>query len=133
MRVDQLEDLRLDGDVECRRRLVGDQDVGVVDERHRDHRALAHAARKLVRIVARPLLAFGIPTAVRSWTARPMPPAARRPVHANGLGDLLADPIHRVEARERILEDHRESGRGSGGARLGDSFRRSGPSKRISP
>ena len=51
--VDELEDLRLHGDVERRRRLVGDQDVRVVHERHRDHRALAHAARELVRVVAR--------------------------------------------------------------------------------
>ena len=51
--VDQLEDLRLHGHVERRRRLVGDQHVRVVDERHRDHRALAHAARELVRVVAR--------------------------------------------------------------------------------
>ena len=50
--VDQLEDLRLDGHVERGRRLVGDQHVRVVDERHRDHRALAHAARELVRVVA---------------------------------------------------------------------------------
>ena len=49
--VDQLEDLRLDRHVERRRRLVGDQDVRVARERHRDHRALAHAARELVRVV----------------------------------------------------------------------------------
>ena len=48
---DQLEDLRLDRHVERRRRLVGDQEVGVARERHRDHHALAHAARELVRIV----------------------------------------------------------------------------------
>ena len=48
--LDQLEDLRLDGHVERRRRLVGDQQLRVVDERHRDHRALAHAAGELVRV-----------------------------------------------------------------------------------
>jgi peptide/nickel transport system ATP-binding protein len=42
--VDQLEDLRLHRHVERGRRLVGDQHVGVVHERHRDHRALAHSA-----------------------------------------------------------------------------------------
>ena len=49
--VEQLEDLRLDRHVERRRRLVGDQDVRVARERHRDHRPLAHAARELVRVV----------------------------------------------------------------------------------
>jgi hypothetical protein len=48
------EDLRLHGDVERRRRLVGDQQVRLVGERHGDHHALALAARQLVRIGAEP-------------------------------------------------------------------------------
>ena len=43
-------------DVESGRRLVGDQEIGVVDERHRDHHALTHAAGELVRIVVDPAL-----------------------------------------------------------------------------
>ena len=46
-----LEDLGLHGDVERRRRLVGDQHLGVVGDRHRDHHALAHAAGELVRVL----------------------------------------------------------------------------------
>ena len=46
----QLEDLRLDGDVERGGRLVGDQQVGIVGERHGDHHALALAAGQFVRI-----------------------------------------------------------------------------------
>ena len=41
---DQVEDLGLRRDVECRCRLVRDQDLGVAGQRHRDHRALPHAA-----------------------------------------------------------------------------------------
>ena len=52
----QVEDLRLRRHVERGRRLVGDQQVGVVDERHRDHHALAHAAGELVRVVVDPPL-----------------------------------------------------------------------------
>ena len=52
----QLQDLRLDGDVERGGRLVGDQQVGLVGERHGDHDALALAARELMRIGAEPLL-----------------------------------------------------------------------------
>ena len=52
---EQLEDLRLDGDVERRRRLVGDDERGVHDERHRDQHALPHAAGELMRILARAL------------------------------------------------------------------------------
>jgi hypothetical protein len=47
----QLEDLRLDRHVERGGRLVGDQQVGLAGQRHRDHHALAHAARQLVRVV----------------------------------------------------------------------------------
>ena len=47
----QREDLRLHGHVERRRRLVGDQQLRLVGERHRDHRALAHAAGELVRVL----------------------------------------------------------------------------------
>jgi hypothetical protein len=47
---EQLQDLRLHGDVERRGRLVGDQQVGLVGERHGDHHALALAAGELVRI-----------------------------------------------------------------------------------
>ena len=50
--LDQVEDLRLHGDVERGRRLVGDQHVRTVGERHGDHHALALAARQLVRILA---------------------------------------------------------------------------------
>jgi hypothetical protein len=36
------------------RRLVGDEQVGLARDRHRDHDALAHAARELMRVVVRP-------------------------------------------------------------------------------
>ena len=49
---EQLQDLRLHGDVERRGRLVGDEQVGLVGERHGDHDALALAAGELVRIGA---------------------------------------------------------------------------------
>ena len=52
-RAHQLQDLRLDGDVERGGGLVGDQEPRVAGQRHRDHHALAHAARELVRIVVR--------------------------------------------------------------------------------
>ena len=43
----QIEDLRLDGDVERGGRLVGDQQRRLARQRHRDHDALAHAAGQL--------------------------------------------------------------------------------------
>ena len=49
------EDLRLHGHVERGRGLIGEQDLGAEREPHRDHHALAHSARELVRICAYPL------------------------------------------------------------------------------
>ena len=46
----QVEDLRLDGHVERRGRLVGDEQVGLVGERHGDHHPLPLAAGELMRI-----------------------------------------------------------------------------------
>ena len=48
----QGQDLRLDGHVQRGGRLVGDQQVGVVGERHGDHHALALSAGQFVRIGA---------------------------------------------------------------------------------
>ena len=47
------EDLGLHGDVQRRRRLVGDQEARAERERHGDHHALPHAARELVGVHAR--------------------------------------------------------------------------------
>ena len=48
--LDQPQDLRLGGDVEGRRRLVGDQQRGLQHQRHGDHDPLALAAGELMRI-----------------------------------------------------------------------------------
>ena len=52
--LEQLEDLRLDGDVERGGRLVGEQQSAAGGERHGDHHPLALAARELVRVVVEP-------------------------------------------------------------------------------
>ena len=55
----QIHDLRLNRHIQRRRRLVGDQQLRVAAQRHGDHRALAHAAGKLVRILLGALLRVG--------------------------------------------------------------------------
>jgi hypothetical protein len=49
----EIEDLRLDGDVERGGRLVRDKEFRSTGERNGDHHALTHAAGKLVRVLAR--------------------------------------------------------------------------------
>ena len=48
----QVENLCLDGDVECSGRLVCDEQLRPVDDGHGDHDALAHTTRKLMGIIS---------------------------------------------------------------------------------
>ncbi len=54
--LEQRDDLRLDRHVERGGRLVGDDQPGFGSQRQRDHHALAHAARELVRVLVDALL-----------------------------------------------------------------------------
>ena len=108
-RREQLEDLRLDRHVERGRRLVGDEQRGLAGERHRDHHALPHAAGELVRV--------GVDAGLRRRDAdelqhldRALARLAARLllVQADGLDDLRAHRVDGVEARHRLLEDHRD-------------------------
>ena len=107
---DQLEDLRLDRDVERRGRLVGDQELRRAGERHRDHHALAHAAGELVRIIVDPLLRGSAILTRRSISmARSRASLRLAPrCSAHGFGDLVADGQDRIERGHRLLEDHRD-------------------------
>jgi len=105
----QTNDLDLDRDVERGRRLVGDQQLGRARESERDHRALRHPARQLVRIGAVDALrrrqtdrAEQIERTRLRLTARA---ALVCPI------DLLehrADARDRIEEASRVLEDHRD-------------------------
>ena len=52
---DDRQDLGLDRHVQRSRRLVGNQDVWLVEQRHGDHDPLAHTTGKLVRVLVKPL------------------------------------------------------------------------------
>ena len=107
---EQLEDLRLDGDVERGGRLVGDDERGVHHERHRDHDALAHAAGELVRVLAGALLRRRNADELEHLDgAVPRVAPAHARVHARDFGDLVADGEDRIERRHRLLEDHRDA------------------------
>ena len=54
----QIEDLGLGGDVYCRRRFIGNEQIGFVGKRHRDHDSLALPTGKLVRVCTQPR--FGV-------------------------------------------------------------------------
>ncbi|WP_241021914.1 hypothetical protein [Burkholderia sp. Ac-20353] len=106
---DQLQDLRLDRHVERGGRFVGDQQCGPARQRHRDHHALPHPARQLVRIAREHAARLRNPHEIE----QPQRLGARvgrglRLVQRDRLADLVADREHRVERRHRFLEDHRD-------------------------
>ncbi len=100
------ENLGLDRDVERGGRLVGDQDVGVVGERHGDHHPLALAAGEHVRVVAQPALGIADADLVEQVddALRRRPPGEAL-VQREALADLLLDAVQRVERGHRLLED----------------------------
>ena len=105
---EQVEDLRLDRDVERSGRLVGDEQLRVVCERHRDHRPLPHPTRERVRVVLDTALRVrDADTVEHLHGARGGLGPAHLLVGAHRLRDLVADRERRVQARHRLLEDHR--------------------------
>ena len=107
----QVEDLRLDGDVERRGRLVGDQHLRIAGRAPwRSSRAGAcrrRAGADIRRAGAwhRRCAPGRASRAARSRAARHDTPEMAHDV----LGDLRADGQHRVEAGHRLLEDHRDA------------------------
>ena len=103
--LEQIDDLRLDRDVERGHRLVADDEFRIERERARDPDALALAARHLVRIA---IGEIRIEAADREQLAHPRR-AARRigldGVHLHRLGDDVADLHARIERAVGILED----------------------------
>ena len=122
-RLEQVEDLRLDRDIERGGRLVEDQKLGLGRERARDQRALAHAAGKLMRVGARHARGIDDADLVEQLDRARMRRSAREAamVHQR-LAHLLADAQRRVEHRERILE-HEAHPRAAQGAARGRRHR----------
>ena len=104
----QIQYLCLDRYVQSRRRLVGDQQLRVADESHRDHCALTHSAGELMRILIHALL--GVIDAYElehlNGTRSGLFLRIILVVAGKGFHQLVSDGIHRVEACHRILEDH---------------------------
>ena len=113
------------------------EDARIVGDRHRDHRALAHAARELVRDTGRRAARRrGRPTSSSSSIVRFRAASSFVPALCTGdrLGDLVADREHRVQRASS------GPGRSSPSARRGSraepargSFSRSSPLKIASP
>jgi hypothetical protein len=103
----ELEDLRLDGDVESRGGLVGDQELGIAEEGHGDHDALAHAATELMGVTAEAGGSVGNVDALQELErARSSGLVGEAEVKNGALGQLFTDAEIGVQASHWILEDH---------------------------
>ncbi len=130
---EQLQDLILDRDVERRRRLVREEELRLAGERDRDHRALAHAAGKLVRIVRRAAPPRRECRRGREARRRAAPARlpARVPYARRALSSICsADRQDGIERRHRLLEDHRDLGAADGSQARGRCAQRSSPRQR---
>ena len=103
----QLQNLRLDGDVQRGGRFVGDQQRRIVGECHRDHDTLSLAARELMRERLQPVLGVG-KAGLAEHIDHAFAQAVSRhtPMQRHRLGDLAADPMQRIEAVHRLLKHH---------------------------
>jgi hypothetical protein len=116
----QLQDLRADGGVERRGRLVGDQELRPHRHGHGDHHALLESAGELVRIGGEATLRVGNADERKELEdARSRLIAGHGRVQLDRLHHLVADGCHRIEAGHRLLEDHADPG-AAHGAHLGD-------------
>ena len=105
----QLEDLRLDGDIERGGRLVGDDELGIAGEADRDHHPLAHAAGELMRILFEAPRRIGDADKAEQFDGAGAGLAlAHAEMDAQRLGDLQSDRQDRIERGHRLLEDHRD-------------------------
>ena len=103
----ELEYLSLDGDVERRGRLVGDQEVGIVGEGHGDHHALALAAGKLMRKAVEPRFGIADADQAEQLDDAPASPRSGQPLmQIEDFADLALDRVQRIERGHRFLEHH---------------------------
>ncbi len=106
---DQLQDLGLHGHVQGGRGLVGDQQLGLVRQCHRDHRALPHAPRELVRICVDALARVGDADHPEQLDGA-LPGGGLRDLamRLHRLDELAAHLVEGVQGGQRVLEDHRD-------------------------
>ena len=102
----QLQDLRLDRDIQCGGGLVADEDIRIGGQRDGDDDALAHAAGKLEGVLAVAPLRFRDADLGKQGKGAFFRLGGGDAGEAHDFGELFADAHDRVEAGERVLEDH---------------------------
>ena len=105
----QIQDLGLNGHVQSRGRLIGDDQLGVAGQGHSDHDTLAHTAGQLVGEHIVHTLAVGDTGHLQQVDGAFLDlllALALAVVEGNDLVQLSADAEHRVQAGHGLLKDH---------------------------
>src|SRR6185369_11823995 len=102
----QIQDLRLRGNVEGRRGLVGDKQARITGESHRDHRPLAESTTQFERVFVDAALRFRDAHAAQRFdSAAPRLFLADRVVEEDRLDELRAYRMHRAERCHGLLKN----------------------------
>jgi hypothetical protein len=105
--INQFEDLRLDGNVQCGRRLVSDEKFRSAGKGHGDHDPLAHPAAQLMWIVIVPGRGRRYADAMKDLDGfQPCIACVQASVEAETFRNLVADPEDRIQRGHRFLEYH---------------------------
>ena len=105
--VHQVQNLRLNGHIQSRSGLVGNEELGFTSQGHGNHHTLAHTAGKLMGILLHHNLRVGdlhIRQHLHSRLSSLL--LAHVTVDDEGLRKLPLHRKHRVQSRHRLLENH---------------------------
>ncbi len=117
---EQVEDLRLDRDVERGRRLVEHQKARLTAQRRRDQGALLHAARQLVRIGGGDRAGIGNTDFIEEGNRAVARGLSRKAAMAHQrLGNLAADGERGIERLGWVLEHQRDAVAAQGAPAVG--------------
>ena len=109
--IQQIENLRLDGYVQRRGRLVGNQNRGFTGDGHGDHGPLQHAPGKFEGVLSGPLRRFRNLAQFEQLDGfGESLPVAVAPMHLQGFGDLIADGHGGIQGGHGVLKDHADLG-----------------------
>ena len=104
--LEQLQHFGLDRHVQGGGRFIGDDDVGIVGQRHGDADALALTAGEFMGVGGRAVAGVGDADAVHQVDGAGQGfRVGDALVTADRFGDLLADGHQRVQGAQRVLED----------------------------
>ena len=106
-RVHQVQNLSLNGHVQCGGGLVGNQQLGLAGQGHGDHDTLTHTAGELVRILLEHHLRVGnfhISQHLQGGLGSFL--LAHTPMNPEGLTELPLHGENRVQAGHGLLKDH---------------------------